>query len=105
GDWSSDVCSSDLAVGQRLETSQLPPAGRVVGAGGDHAVDGVHSPEGAGLGAGRVEVEGARDHLALAHESSGALDHVGRDEVERPDLVLGTPAPPVAELLAVFLEQ
>src|SRR5256712_6197032 len=92
-------------VGQRLEARQLLPAGRVVRAGGDHAVDGVHAPEGAGLGAVRVEVEGARDHLALAYEGGGALDHIGRDEVERPDLVLGTPAPPVAELLAVLLEQ
>src|SRR5256712_11374840 len=93
------------AVGQRLETRELLPTGRVVRAGGDHAVDWVHAPEGAGLGAARVEVEGARDHLALAHEGGGALDHIGRDEVERPDLVLGTPAPPVAELLAVLLEQ
>src|SRR2546427_10462936 len=31
------------AVGQRLETRELLPAGRVVRAGGDHAVDGVHA--------------------------------------------------------------
>src|SRR6266508_5033213 len=101
----------DLIVGetpaarQRLEATQLLAAGRVVRPRGDHAVDGVHPAERPALGAIRVEVEGAGDHLAQPHEGGGALDDVRRDEVEGPDLVFGAPAPPVPEPGAVLIEQ
>jgi len=93
------------AEGQGVEAGELLPTGDVIGARRHHAVERIDPAEGARLRAVGVEVERAGDDLALADERSRALDDVGRDEVQRADLVVLAPPIPVTEALAVFLEQ
>src|SRR5437899_1648703 len=93
------------AVGQRVGAGQLLTAGDVIGARRHHAVQWIDPAERARLRAARVEVECAGDDLALTHEAGRALDHGGRDEVQRADPVVLPPPVPVAEPLAVLLEQ
>ena len=71
-----------------------------VGAGADHGVDRIGPAHrrvfalGA-LRAGVIEVEGERDYLALLDQLHGVENVLRRREVERPDLVVRTPFPPV----------
>ena len=71
-------------------------AGDGVGAGREHLVDRVEAAaEQAGLRAVAVERNAEREHLAGADQARGLDDVLGRDVVERADLVVLAPAAPV----------
>src|SRR6516162_1494006 len=76
------------------------PTGDGVGAGRQHLVDRIEAPsEQAGLRTVAVERDAERKHLAGADQTSGLDDILGRDVVERADVVVLAPAPPILELL------
>ena len=75
-------------------------AGDGVGAGGEHLVDRVEAAaEQAVLRAVAVERDAEREHLAGADQARRLDDVLGRDVVERADLVVLAPAAPVGQLL------
>ena len=81
-------------------------AGDGVGAGREHLVDRVEAAaEQAGLRAVAVERNAEREHLAGADQARRLDDVLGRDVVERPDLVFLAPAAPIPELLGRFLDR
>src|SRR5204863_2466042 len=76
------------------------PSGDRVGAGRQHLVDRIEaSAEQAGLRSVAVEWDAEREHLAAANETGGGDDILGTHVVERADLVVLAPAPPILELL------
>src|SRR6266478_4786638 len=76
------------------------PAGDGVGAGRQHLMDRIEaSSEQAGLRAVAVERDAERKHLAGADQTSGLDDILRPDVVERADLVVLAPAPPILQLL------
>ena len=78
-------------------------AGDGVGAGREHLVDRIEAAaEQAGLRAVAVERNAEREHLAGADQARRLDDVLGRDVVERPDLVVLAPAAPVPKLLGRF---
>src|SRR5215472_13245509 len=76
------------------------PAGDGIGAGRQHLVDWIEAPsEQAGLRAVAVERDAERKYSAGADQTRG-LDYIlGRDVVERADVVVLAPAAPILELL------
>ena len=81
-------------------------AGDGVGAGREHLVDRIEAAaEQAGLRAVAVERDAEREHLAGADQARGLDDVLGRDVIERADLVVLAPAAPVLELLGGFLDR
>src|SRR5262252_3971251 len=76
------------------------PAGDGVGAGRQHLMDRIEAPsEQAGLRAVAVERDAERKHSAGADQTRGLEDILGRDVVERADVVVLAPAAPILELL------
>src|SRR5215472_10329674 len=76
------------------------PAGDGIGAGRQHLVDWIEAPsEQAGLRAVAVERDAERKHSAGADQTRGLDDILGRDVVERADVVVLAPAAPILELL------
>src|SRR5581483_3172517 len=97
-----------IPLGARLERHvhgvvRVAQAGQVVlvAVGGvaavlQHHVDGVHPPEAAVLGAELVVRQGAGDDLARLDEGGRVRAALGVDVVDRAQLVVRAPAPPVA---------
>ena len=78
-------------------------AGNGVGAGREHLVDGIEAPaEQAGLRPVAVERDAEREHLAPADQAGRLDDILWPHVIERADLVVLAPAPPVLELLRGF---
>ena len=82
------------------------PAGDGVGAGRQHLVDRIEAAaEQAGLRAVAVERNAEREHLAGADQARGLDDVLGRDVVERADLVVLAPAAPVRSFFGGLLDR
>ena len=76
------------------------PAGHGVGAGREHLMDRIEAAaEQAGLRAVAVERDAERKHFAGADQTGCLHDVLGRDLIERADLIVLAPTAPVAELL------
>src|SRR5215475_3177955 len=76
------------------------PAGDGIGAGRQHLVDWIEAPsEQAGLRAVAVERDAERKHSAGADQTRSLDDILGRDVVERADVVVLAAAAPILELL------
>ena len=81
-------------------------AGDGVGAGREHLVDRIEAAaEQSGLRAVAVERNAKREHLAGANEARRVDDILGRDVVQRADLVFLAPPSPVRELLRSLLDR
>src|SRR5205807_361692 len=52
----------------------------------------------------RVDWDRHRDAASRPHEGSGRAHSVGRDQIERPEFIVGTPAAPVLHRLKDLLE-
>ena len=78
-------------------------AGDGVGAGGQHLMDRIEaSAEQAGLGAGAIERNAKRKHLAGSDQARRLHDVLGCNMVEGADLIFLAPASPVFEFLRGF---
>src|SRR5207237_6309211 len=81
-----------------LHLGHLRGRARRIAAVAEHRVDGIETLPRAALRAVPVERNAEREDLAARHQPPGGGDGVARDVVERPDLVVGTPASPVTNL-------
>src|SRR5262249_1830710 len=76
------------------------PFGNGVGAGGEHLMDRIEAPaKQTGLRPVGVERNAEREHLAALDQAGRAHNVLGPHVIERADLIVLAPAPPVLELL------